>query len=237
MTDEGKMLMESALNMESSAQQFERRVKGMEHDVSGSIRISVSEVVGHYFLPQALKALARHYPELAFEIVISNTLSNLSKREADIALRMVKPTQLDLVARRLADIQLAFFAHQDYLERKGIPQSLMDLKEHDLVGYDQEQTFVEAAGKMGFEMTNDQFRFRSDHLLTQINLIEQGMGIGVSHVGLMAFFPQWVRLFPDLEMPPLQHWCVCHGDIQYSRKIQLVMRFLGDYFSANNRKF
>ncbi len=70
-----------------------------------------------------------------------------------------------------------------------------------------------------------------------IRLIEQGMGIGVTHVGLMEFFPQWVKLFPDQKIPPLEHWCVCHGDIQFSRKIQLVMHFLGDYFSDNTLKF
>lgn len=230
LTEAGQALMETAARMHDAADAFARQASGMSEDLRGDVRVSANEIVGIYLLPPAVAALRQQHPGVHVEIVISNRASSLSKREADIALRMFRPPQPDLVARRLPDLALGFFAHRDYLERHGVPAVIEDFKRHSVIGFDKAMDFIDGAARLGYRFVRDDFAVRSDHMLAQMALLRAGAGIGALHLGLARHFPELTRLLPDLPLPALEFWCVCHRDVQHSARIRAVMQHLIGWF-------
>jgi len=226
LTEQGRRLVESAGDMDDAADRFARQAAGLSLELAGEVRISANEIVGVYLLPPALAAFRQRHPGVQVELVISNAASSLSKREADIALRMFRPDQPDLVARRLPDLALGFYAHRDYLARRGTPADAAGLRDHDLIGFDLDTTYIDTAAAMGLALTPRDFALRSDQLLAQLGLLRAGAGIGATHVGLAAHWPALVRILDQVSLPPLQLWCVTHGDVQYSARIRALMQFL-----------
>ena len=124
LTDAGAELVETAQKMSLAADQFERQIKGTSTEFTGAIRLSATQIMAAYILPPALTAFGQLHPKLQLEIDVNNFSTNLHKRDADIALRMFKPSEPDLVCRRLPDIQLGFYAHKSYIENFGMPKSI-----------------------------------------------------------------------------------------------------------------
>jgi len=233
LTPAGQALWESANEMMGAADHFQRQASGLVEDLKGTVRISANEIVGIYLLPPALAAFRIQYPEIQIELLITNQASSLNKREADIALRMFRPQQNQLLARRLPDLPLGFFAHPDYLKRKGIPHSPEELLQHDLIGFDEDFQMIDAAGNLGFPLQPSDFCLRTDHLLAQIQLARSGAGILVTHLGLARYWPELVEILQTLQLPCLEFWIVSHGDTQHSAPIRTCTQFLGSYFSQS----
>ncbi len=231
LTEEGKVLVESAQQMKSASETFVRQVSGLSTELKGEIRISANEIVGIYLLPAAIAAFRKRHPAVQIEIVISNRASNLNKREADIALRMFRPTQPDLVARRLTDMPLGFYAHQSYLDEYGTPESFDDFKLHTLIGFDQNRDFIDGAGAMGYAFSNDDFELRTDNLILQIQLARQGCGIVGTHVALANECPELKRVLEWAPIPALEFWVVCHADSQYNARIRAFKAHVIDWFA------
>ncbi len=233
LTEAGRTLVEAAGKMNAAADQFARQASGLSVELSGDVRISVNEIVGVYLLPPAIAAFRAQHPGVHVEIVISNRVSSLSKREADIALRMFRPTQPDLVARRLPDMELGFYAHQDYIKEYGEPSDIDNLKTHTIIGFDEEMDFINGAAALGYHFVRDNFALRTDHLLAQINLMRAGAGINATHVKLAERWPNLVRVLQWVPLPALEFWCVTHSDVQYNSRIREVMQFLIQWFSED----
>lgn len=233
LTESGQSLMQTANEMDSSADQFQRQASGLSEEPRGTVRISANDIVGFYLLPPALKALRDTHPGLQLEIVINNKPSNLNKREADIALRMFRPRQPDLVARRLPDLSLGFFAHQDYLLQCGEPENIDQFLQHNIIGMDDNLDFIEGGRQLGYEFTPQSFVLRTDSLLTQIQLARSGAGIVASHLGMAQHWSDLQRILEWIPLPALEFWLVCHKDVQYNHQIATVMRFLGEWFQTN----
>jgi len=233
LTDTGQTLMEAAARMNVAAEQFARQTVGLSAELAGDVRLAVNEVIGCYWLPPALAELREQHPDVNIEVVVSNAVSSLSKREADIALRMFRPTQPDLVAKRLPDIPLGFFASRDYLAKHGMPMSFDECRNHTLIGFDAATEFVDEAARQGYALVRDNFALRTDNLPMQINLIRAGAGIGVTHVQLAAQWSNVVRVMPNIALPDLEFWLVCHRDVQHNSRISAVMKFLTAWFEAD----
>jgi len=231
LTEAGRALVEAAGKMNDAADQFTRQASGLSVELSGDVRISVNEIVGVYLLPPAIAAFRAQHPGVHIEIVISNRASSLSKREADIALRMFRPTQPDLVVRRLPDMELGFYAHRDYIREFGEPSNIDEFKAHTIIGFDEEMDFINGAAALGYHFVRDNFAVRTDHLLAQINLIRAGAGIGGTHIELAERWPELQRVLKWVPLPALEFWCVTHSDVQYNSRIREVMQFLIQWFS------
>lgn len=233
LTDAGQRLMEAAQNMAHASEDFERQVLGLSERLSGEIRISANEIVGVYLLPPALRAFRELHPGVELELVIANGASSLSKREADVALRMFRPTQGSLVARRLPHLAMGFFAHRDYLARYGSPKSFEELAQHSLIGFDQHMHLMQAGAPAGFKVKREDFALRTDHMLAQVQLLRAGAGIGGTHVGLARHWPELEQIMHWLPLPQLEFWVVCHSDTRYSARIRTLTAFLADWFSPD----
>jgi len=220
-------LAEAARSMEAAADQLARSVSGAESGVSGTVRITASQPVACLLLPPVLAQMRIALPEIQVALVSSNEVSNLLRREADIALRMVQPTQASLVAKRIARVPLGAYAHRDYLKRRGTPRKLTDLLQHDVVGGDRDETILRGFASFGFPVTPQAFALRTDDLIAYWEAVRAGLGIGFVADFVARSDPGVVSLpLPTLKIPPMPMWLTVHREIRTSRRIRAVYDFL-----------
>ena len=218
--------------MESTAASLERAASSQGEGVRGVVRISASEVIGAEVLPPIVARLREAHPALKVELVSTNRVQDLLRREADIAVRMVRPKQEQLVARRIGQIELGFHARKDYLARHGTPRRMEELASHSLIGYDQPSAFVRNAGKALQGYGREAFSLRTDSDLAQLALIRAGAGIGVCQVGLARRREALVRVMPRAFSLKLETWVTMHEDLRGSPRCRAAFDALAEGLSA-----
>ena len=219
-------LAEAARAMEAGAQTLMRGVQQTQTTLSGTVRISASQPMACNVLPALLHKLRIEHPGIQIELVASNAVSDLLRREADIAIRMVRPTQSSLIAKRIGEVQVVVCAHRNYLVRHGVPQSPSDLLEHELVGNDRVQEINRGFAAMGHPVGAEQFALRTDDLMAYWAAVRAGLGIGFVAAYLLRDDPDVVAVLPALVLPAAPVWLVVHREIRSSRRIRVAMDFL-----------
>jgi DNA-binding transcriptional LysR family regulator len=219
-------LAEAARAMQAGADALARAASGGAAAVSGTVRISASQPVACHVLPPVLAQMRQVLPEVQVELVASNALSNLLRREADIALRMVRPDQNSLVAKRIGTVGVTACAHRDYLRRRGTPRQPLDLLQHELVGSDRQQDIVRGFATMGQVVAPAQFAFRTDDLIAYWQAVRAGLGVGFVAAYLLREDSAVLPVLPQLKLPSLPIWLVVHREIRTSARIRAVYDFL-----------
>jgi DNA-binding transcriptional LysR family regulator len=220
-TDLARSLRPHAQIMATTAAALLRTASGTIGSVSGTVRISASDVVAVEHLPPILAQLRRAHPALAIELTLSDRVEDLLAREADIAVRMTEPTQTALLARRLPPVELGFHAHRSYLERRGTPASAGDLSAHDLIGYDVETPALRTMTARLSPLSRQGFALRTDSNLAQLAAIRAGFGIGLCQSAIARRDPALVRVLPEVALP-LPLWIVMHEDLKTSARFRTV---------------
>jgi len=223
-------IADAARHMEDGAGTLLRALAQSALATTGTVRITTSMVAASYLLPPVLAALREAEPGIAIELVASNDLSNLLRREADIAVRMVRPAQGSLVARKLADIPIVACAHKSYLKRAGTPHQPADLlaHRHTLIGYDNDTLILRAAAQMGLPLTREHFALRTDDQVAYGRLIAAGAGIGFAADYNLRHWRGVVPVLPGLAIAPLPCWLAVHREIRGSRVVRRVFEFLAE---------
>jgi len=195
---------------------------------SGTVRITASDVVGAEVLPAILVPLRQAHPDLVMELALSDRLEDLLQRQADIAVRMVRPTQEALLTRRVGNIELGLYAHRDYLARHGEPLSMTQLLTHSLIGFDQETAFVRGMAKQLTVLQRDRFALRTDSNLAQLAMLRVGFGIAFCQVPLARRNADLVRLLPQEVSLELETWVVMHENLRNSARCRVTFDALVD---------
>lgn len=217
-----------AETMAASAAALARAASGDSETAEGTVRISASEVIGLEVLPPILAELQERYPGLAIELSPSDAVEDLLKQQADIAVRMVEPTQGALVSRRIGGIPTGMFAHRRYLERHGTPATFEDLSAHRLIGFDRQLPYVREAFKTYPVLAQLHFNFRSDSNVAQLAMIRAGSGIGMCQIPLAARDPDLVRLMADQVEPHLMTYLVMHENLRMVPRCRVVFDALAE---------
>ncbi|MBO6640157.1 MAG: LysR family transcriptional regulator [Roseitalea sp.] len=225
-------IAEEARRMRDSAAAFSMAATDQETRVEGTIRLTASRVMATFVLPPVLAALRAAEPALAIELVASDSLENLLARDADIAVRMVRPTQNDLIARKINDFIMGAYAHQDYLTRAGTPQTLDDLYDHTLIGYDRTNLIERGMRALTGGYDRDAFQIRTDDQVAYWAIVQAGAGIGFGPRYVARQTPVLRRVLPELAIPPLPVWLASHRELRHSAKVRRVYDFLADALSA-----
>ena len=231
-TDMALALVPIAEAMESAAEAVVRTASAQAGEIAGAVRVTASDIVGAEVLPSILAELAERHPKLAFELSLSNRTEDLLRRDADIAVRMVRPTQAGLVAQRLGETVVGLYAHRRYIERHGEPHSLADLARFRLIGFDREAAPSKAMADAGIALTREMFSLRTDHDLAQLAAIRAGYGVGGCQVGVARRDPQLVRLLPRVFAAPLETWLVMHENLRASLTVRRVFDHLAEGLRA-----
>lgn len=228
----GKRLVEPARHMMTAARALGLAAASQDHTLRGTVRITASEMVSAFVLPAILAQLAQNYPEIQIELVASNQLSNLLEREADIAIRMVRPTQSALIARHISDWPMGFYAHTSYLEQlpSDAPITLFgdasQLAHYRWIGFDQSDQLIAGFRAAGIQIDRSFFAFRSDNHLVNWQALQTGMGIGIGIQWLAQKYPDLVSVMTNQPLPALPVWLTTHRELKSSKRIRTVFDFL-----------
>lgn len=210
--------------------------EGTSAALNGTVRITASTITSNYSLPPILRQLRTEFPAIAIELVPSDSPENLLMRESDIAVRMFRPTQLELITRKIADSAITCCAHESYLAEHGTLHDAKELYEHDLVGFDRSDLFISGARNLGYTLTRDQFKLRTDSQTAMWELLKAGLGVGFAQSVLVANAPGMRALLPGFGVPPLEVWLTTHRELFTSRRIRVIYDRLGellaDYYTS-----
>lgn len=222
-------LADAARGMEAGALQLAQTLSGAQTQTSGTVRITASVPVAVQLMPPLLAAMRQTLPDIQIELVSSNQVSNLLRREADIAVRMVRPDQTSLVAKRIGQVGLGAYAHRSYLARRGTPRQPTDLLQHELIGSDADPAILQGFQAMGYPVTRESFALRSDDFIVQWQAVRAGLGVGFCADYMARTDPDVLRVLPGLlKIPPLPVWLTVHREIRTNRRIRAVYDFLAE---------
>ena len=201
----------------------------------GVVRLTASHVVGVEVLPPILARFSADHPAITLELALSNRNQDLARGEADLAVRMARPSQSGLVARRIGRTPIGLYAHRDYLARFGAPLSLADLAQHCVIGFDRDDSSARSVGAKA-PFTRDSFLFRCDDDLAQIAALRAGVGIGGCQEGIARRTPELVPVLPGAARFALEMWLVMHEDLKATARVRLLFDALAaglaDYLSG-----
>jgi DNA-binding transcriptional LysR family regulator len=227
-TEAGLSLVDEARAMRDGANRFAIRAAGSSERVSGTVRITASEVVATYILPAILARFAGAEPNIEIELVASNAAENLLSRDADVAIRMFRPTQNDLIVRKINEMGMGVYAHRGLFAPHRVPETFEELLQHRIIGQDRSNLIIDGMARLGLKADRSMFGIRTDHQIAYLELVRAGAGVGfISHY-IAARTPDLIRLIPKVAIVSLPLWLASHQELRTSRRIRRVVDFLAD---------
>ncbi len=230
LTEAAAVLLPAARQMRDAAASLGLLAAGREQSLSGTVRLTASRVVSHYLLPRILADLRQKEPGIEIELVPTDSTENLLFREADIALRMYRPTQADVVTRHLCDLSTAIYAATSYLDRHGRPQSPEDLLALDFVGFDRSDLMLRLMAGLGIVRKREDFPVRCDDQVVHWALVRAGCGVGATQCGIGDADPLVERVAPFVALPALPVWLTAPEALRQNPRIRRVMDHLAAGF-------
>ena len=212
--------------MFAAASAVHRLSSAETQDERGVVRITAGQLVASEVLPAILAEFCRRFPRIELELSVSDRNEDMLLREADIAVRMVRPTQGALVTRRIGTVELGLYAHRRYLDTFGMPQTVRELASHRRIGFDRDSHAVRSAGGAAAQLRREDFGFRCDNTAVQIAAMSAGVGIGAYHIQLAPRHPDLVRVLPGEFRFKREMWLAVHRDARATRRIRLVFDHL-----------
>lgn len=201
---------------------------GQSQKIEGYVCITSTDVLSMHLLPAALKRLRDMAPGIDVEVVASNEVRDLRRREADIAIRHARPEQPDLIAKLLRVVSIRLYASTDYLDRLGRPGSPGDLAEAVFVGFDRSSRLLARLNQLGLPLTKNNFRLTSESGPVAWEMVKHGLGIGLMAEDVADRMPGVECVLPDLAPIPVPVWLVTHRELHTSRRIRLVFDVLAE---------
>ncbi len=231
-TDEAAALIPHARAMREAAARLSLTAVGHSEALRGTVRISASRIVSHYILPPMLAALRRAEPGIEIELSPTDQSDNLLFREADIAIRMYRPTQPDLITLHLCDLPMALYAANSYITENGAPDGLTDLHLHRFVGFDKSDMILRLLAAFGLPAKREDFPVRCDDQIIYWNLVRAGLGVGGMQTLVGDADPTVSRIVPQLALPALPVWLTAPGALRQNPRLRRVFDHLAAGFRA-----
>ena len=231
LTPSGLDLVEHVRAMGEAANRLSLTATGQSDSLEGSICITATEATAAFDLPPMIHQLRQWQPGIEIELIASNDTSDLKRREADIAIRAFRPTQPELIAKKLKTRYARLYATPQYLSGLGSPVKPDDLSEAEFIGFDRSSRFIDGLNALGFSLSLDNFPIVTENHLVHWELVKQGVAIGVmpDHIGDAE--PAVVRVLPKMEAIEIEMWLVAHRELRTSRRVRMVFDFLAEALS------
>ena len=218
----GQALRPGAEAMREGARQVAMAAAGRDNRDAGIVRVTASVFVSIHLLPPILADIRARFPEIQIELVASDQSENLLFHEADIALRMYRPEQLDMITRHLGELGLGLYATPAYLARAGTPKGFWDILQHELIGYDRDDRLIRGFRAAGLEIARDNFAIRTDDQVAYWELVCAGAGIGIGQRAVADRDPRVARILPDAPVPSLPVWLTAHESLRRTPRVARV---------------
>ena len=215
-----------AESMASTAEALLRSANATAHGDAGTVRVTASEIIGTEILPAIFATLRQKHPRIQIELSATNAKEDLLRRDADIAVRMVQPTQQALVAKKVGAVELGLFASESYLVGRKVPKNFTDLlRDHVLIGRDHDTTFYAALEAAGIRASARDFAFRTDNDVAALAAVRAGIGIGICQAPLALQTKSLVRVLSKVRFH-LPIWIVTHENLRASKRVSIVFEHL-----------
>jgi DNA-binding transcriptional LysR family regulator len=236
LTPTGLDLLEHARAMGTAAEALSLAATGRSQAVGGVVSVSASDMVAAHLLPPLVRQLREQEPGIAIEVISTNALSDLQRREADIAIRHVKPEQPDLIARLIREAAASFYASEAWVQAHGHPRTDQDAAHLPFVGSDRSGQYLGYLRQHGLPLSEANFSCYADHSVAHWALVRQGMGIGAMMDEIAVATPGIVRVLDDV--PPVRFpiWLVTHRELRTSRRIRVVFEALAQGFAQTRQE-
>ncbi|MEM1064845.1 MAG: LysR family transcriptional regulator [Pseudomonadota bacterium] len=226
LTEAGAELIAPARAMQIAARDIVRKVGGAGRAMSGTVRITASVFMAHHVLPEIFADIRRSLPNVALELVPSDEAENLLFREADIAVRMYRPEQLDVITRHLGDVELGLFGTEAYLARIGPVETDEVLERYEFVGYDRGERLIRGFRDAGVNVTREFFPVRCDSQTTYWELVRAGCGLGFASKFVASRDPLMREVDLGVPIPTLPVWLTAHQAMRRTPRVARVFDLL-----------
>ena len=227
-TENGARLIEAAERMETEAFALDRELTGRDTRLSGQLRVTCSETVGLRILTGEIARFRATHPGIGVELSVDNRMLDLSRREADVALRVMRPAQGELFGRKLSDLQWAIYASEDYLRERRAPRNLGDLERHCMIGWVEAGPQIKAQMWLSRHVPCAAVGFRTNTLVNQWTAAREGLGIAILPMYLAAGTAGLIRLLDPLENLVTELWIITHRSLKDTARVRSFMEFVSD---------
>lgn len=228
LTDAGLGLLAHARAMAAAADAMSLAAAGRVQEIEGRVTISATDAIAAYVLPDIVARLRREAPQITLAIVASNSMSDLRRREADIAVRHVRPTEPELIGQLVRETTAHFYAAEAWVAEHGAPQSIAELAATEVFAFEPAERFAEHLANAGIPISLDRFRIASENATVLWEFVRRGLGVCMMLRDIAERTPGIVRLLPDLPGTPVPIWLVSHRELRTSRRVRLVFETLGE---------
>ncbi len=228
LTRSGLELLDHFKAMGEAASQISLTASGQSQAIEGHVRITATNMMATYHLPAVLKRLRETAPGIEVDVVASNEVRDLKRREADIAIRHVRPEQPDLIAKLAGETSGHLYASKKFLDKQGRPKSAAELSTYDFIGVDDPERMLPILNGLGLSLTRKNFKLTSASGTVILELVKAGLGVSALTEEIAALNPELELALPDLEAIPIPIWIVTHREIHTSRRIRLVFDLLAE---------
>lgn len=232
LTESGMELLQQARRIGDAAMQFSLTASGQSQQLEGLVTVSVAELDAVFRLPKIIAKLRKKEPGIDIEVVVTNTPSDLKRREADIAIRSFRPTQKDLIVKKLGEESIWLYGTEDYVQRLPEFKDISELTDVQIIGFDRSNAVSDLLNQQGWQLSKQNFRLITSFQILQLELCKQGLG--------MIFFPEKMgdtdlklarafgHLGPVMRLPV---WLVCHQELRTNLRVRRVFDLLAEEFS------
>jgi len=226
LTPSGLDLVEHVRAMGDAASRVSLTASGQSQSIEGNVCITCSEYYAVFVLPSIIKKLRKLEPKITIEIIATNNTSDLRRREADIAIRNFRPTQPELIAKKIKDVAARLYATPEYLKEIGDPQNPEDLSRADFISFDNTDGLISGLNALGLNINKKNFPLQTEHFIAHWELVKQGLGIGIMPEELGEKEAKVVQALPSLEPISFPVWLTTHRELNSSRRIRMVFDLL-----------
>lgn len=231
LTQSGLELLDHFRAMRDAASRVSLAASGRSQAIEGQVSITATNFMATYHLPPMLKRIREVAPAIEIEVIASNDVRDLTRREADIAIRHVRPEQPDLIAKLVGETSGHLYASTEYLDKHGRPAGAGDLSDADFIGFEHPERLLPLLNSLGLSLTRDNFKLVSASSTVILELVKHGLGISILPREIAVLTPGLEPVLPELEAIPIPTWLVTHRELRTSRRIRLVFDLLAEAFS------
>ncbi len=229
LTQSGHELLEHFTKMGQAAESISLTASGQSQTVEGRVSITASDIMATYFLPDAIKELRDIAPGIEIELVVANEISDLQRREADIAIRHIRPEQPELVGKLLGQAEGCVYGSVDYFTRFGTPQNMTDFNAATFVSYGSAEEFISYMNKLGASLSTQNVKYCVGHGVAGWEMVKKGLGLGAMMRTLAESTPDIHPVLPKQTTMRFPIWLIAHKELHTGKRFRIVFDFLAEY--------
>lgn len=226
LTPNGHKLLEHVRKMGEAAGQLSLSAMGQSEALEGSVCITATEITSVSLLPPIIAKLRRVHPGVDIRIISSNSTIDLKRREADIAIRNYRPTDPDLIAKKICEKRGHFYATHEYIEKIGNPKKLAELKNAEFVGFDEGSEMLHYLNGLGIDITSKNIPVLAGTHHVHWELVKQGVGIGFMPAEVGDLETKVARVLPEQTDLTYPIWLTTHRELKTSVRVRTVYDFI-----------